>query len=193
MVLLYTRNKKKFMLVIWMVCGILGSYCAIRFQFWHLRIPTTLAEHEKEGAPIYPVGAVNYLAENTFSGNMMVPFHAGSYVSWKLYPDVKVSIDSRFEAAYAPELVAEHIRFYAAHDNWRKTLNRYATDAVLVPRYSPLDNLLDQSAVSEEKESIVEWRKVYMDDGFSLFLRTERAKRFPVVDNRGKPTTAGFP
>ena len=78
----------------WLALGVIGVSLAIRDRCWQLRIPTTLAE-EKEGWPvIYPSGVINYLSDQKFIGNVMVPFRVGAYVSWKLYPKVKVSMDS---------------------------------------------------------------------------------------------------
>src|SRR5262249_43423399 len=57
----------------------------------------------------YPVGPVDYLEQQGFQGNVLVPFETGAYVSWKTDGHAKVSIDSRFEAAYAPKLLEEHL------------------------------------------------------------------------------------
>ena len=37
------------------------------------------------------------------------------------------------------------------------------------------------------------WTHVYQDDGYSLYLRSDLAKRFPILDMRGKPIPAHFP
>jgi len=189
----FWTKRKGFLLVFWIIYGALGFCLAIRGQFWRLDIPTTVAEHEKRGVIIYPVGAADYLANEKFKGNVMVPFSAGSYVSWKLYPDVKVSIDSRFEAAYSVEWAVEQRDFYAAKDGWKETLYRYQTDAVLVPHYSPIDKLLDQPLTVPGDVNSVKWQRVYIDDGFSLFMRPEIADRFDVIDNTGKPIVGSFP
>ena len=120
-------------------------------------------------------------------------YPGGVSLSWKLYPAVKVSIDSRFEAAYPPELLTEHIKFYGAKDGWMEILNRYPTDVVLVPRYSPIDKLLDEQAGMPAETSTAKWRRVYKDDGFSVFARSEIADRFKVVDNTGKQIIGSFP
>ena len=118
----------------------------MRNQFWQLRIPTT-AEESKEGIPVYPAGAVSYLQDHKFSGNLMVPFDVGAYVSWKLYPEVKVSMDSRFEVVYPVPAVRENIRFYAAEEGWQQTLAKYQTDAILVPRWRQLEQVMGRNDV----------------------------------------------
>ena len=179
------RNRKSFLFMFWLALGVIGVSLAIRDRFWQLRIPTTLAE-EKEGVPIYPSGVINYLSDQKFTGNVMTPFYVGAYVSWKLYPKVKVSMDSRYEVAYPPEVVMENVEFYKAKDGWQKTLTRYSTDAILVPRSSPLDQLIEQSNQTTEGGKSITWRRVCVDDGFSLFMRSELADRFSVQDRTGE-------
>jgi hypothetical protein len=115
----------------------------------------------------------------------MVPFAVGGFVSWKLHPEVKVSIDSRYEAAYPPGAVEENLLFYSGGEGWRSILDRYPTDAVLVPARSPLDRLME--------EQNLPWDRVYRDDGYSIFARSEIAPRLPVVDRTGEPIRATFP
>jgi hypothetical protein len=186
-------KRKGLLSAYWMACGALGLLAATQQQFWHLKIPTAAAGQEQRAGLIYPVGGVDYLAGHGFKGNLMVPFSAGSYVSWKLYPDVKVSVDSRFEVAYPVDWAMEQVRFYQGKDGWKETLNRYPTDAVLVPRLSPIDNLLDQATTTATEPNAIEWRRVYMDDGYSIFVRSHVGDRFVFVDNTGKQIVGRFP
>ena len=74
--------------------GLLGLAVASSNRWWELKIPTS----DYREALVYPAGVAEYLAENQFAGNVIVPFNVGAYISWKLYPAVKVNIDSRYEA-----------------------------------------------------------------------------------------------
>ncbi len=67
-------------------------------------------------------------------GNLITPFVEGAYVSWELWPDVKVSLDSRFDVAYQDGLLEEQERFYRMEAGWQEFLWRYPTDAVLLRR-----------------------------------------------------------
>ena len=109
----------------------------------------------------FPVGAVRYLADQAFRGNVMTAFEHGSYVSWRLYPAVKVSIDSRYETAFPPALVDENLRFYRAEGDWRQTLAKYPTDLVLTLREAPVASELRR----------VDWQRVYLDKRFEIFSR----------------------
>jgi hypothetical protein len=107
------------------------------------------------------VGAVNYLAEQKFSGNVMMPFRLGAYVSWKLFPKVKVSLDSRYEEVYPEHVVEEIFRFYEGRPDWRSTLDAFPTDIVLVSRDSPVADKMPDSG----------WRRAYRDGQFELYAR----------------------
>ena len=156
-----------------------GSITA-QYRPWELHFPTTRAT----GPLLYPSGAVDYLDRVGFQGHVMTPFRAGSYVSWRLYPRVKVSFDGRYEAAYPPEALAENFAFFDAAPGWRDTLDRYQTDVVLVPTAAPLGDLLKEEAG---------WTCVYTDDGYSVLARPDIADHLPVESRVGEPITMRFP
>jgi hypothetical protein len=165
-------------------CACAGIVCcgtvAVQLRPWELHLPTTRAA----GPLLYPSGAVDYLERIGFQGNVMTPFRAGSYLSWRLHPRVKVSFDGRYEAAFPPEALAENFAFYDAGPGWRETLHRYDTDAVLVPTASRLCNLLADEAG---------WQCVYADDGYSVLARPDVAAALPVESRVGQPVTMAFP
>lgn len=166
----WERQNEK-MVAVALAVAIIAVGCSIKMKFWELRIPDqpTIA-----GLPVFPVGAVEFLRDEQFQGNLFVPFQTGAFVSWKLYPDVKVSIDSRYEVAYPEGAVEENWRFYRADENWRATLEKYETDAVLVPVNKPILNKLDQAIESEPDFG---WRCVYRDAGNALFAKAAVADR----------------
>ena len=183
------RKRFRFVIVFWITCGMLGFGFACHRQFWDLRIPT-MPHEAAEGVPVYPAGAVDYLFDHGFHGNLMVPFGPGAYISWRLYPAVRVSIDSRYEVAYPPGALEESVRFYQAEDGWRDTLARYLTDAILVPWWSPIGPLLtDESGHSGQAG----WQRIYTDDAYSLYVREERTQDYPKTDRSGEHIVGSFP
>jgi hypothetical protein len=186
------KPKPLFPITFFIIIGIFGIFYAVHNQFWKLRIPTTAEEHI-EGVPVYPAGAVRYLRDIKFSGNLMVPFDVGAYVSWNLYPNVKVSMDSRFEVAYHIKTVIENINFYGAQEGWQKTLTKYQTDAILIPRWRKVYQLMNKKYGSIHSRTSTTWTCVYLDDAYSIYMRSDLAKKFPITDMRGKPITADFP
>jgi hypothetical protein len=183
------KRYKKLVATLFLLIGLLGILTASSNKFWQLHIPTKLIKGQEKGKLVYPVGAVRYLQEFKFSGNMMTFFNDGAYISWHLFPKVKVGMDSRFEAAYTVEQVAENADFYEAKEGWQTTLDRYPTDAILVRHWQPIEKALDQHS----QENSLTWTKVYVDDTYSLYLRRDLAEKYPFLDNRGKTIVGTFP
>jgi hypothetical protein len=183
------RNRAGWLLVIWSSIGGLGVGYAIQNQFWKLQIPTD-PSRTMAGAPIYPVGTIEYLRLHKFKGNLMVPFDVGAFISWHLYPDVKVSNDSRYEVAYPEGIVEEIVALYQGRLGWQATLQKYPPDAILVPRGVPLEGLLmDRDA----DQSGTEWKNIYQDAGYALFVDPIRFSSLPALDRSGEIITGKFP
>jgi hypothetical protein len=146
---------------------------------WRLTVPGSTPD----GAPgPYPVGPVDYLAAQEVRANVLVPFGAGAFVSWKLYPQIKVSLDSRYEVAFEPELLTEHIDFFDAKEGWRQFLARYPTELVLASAGAPVVRALATQTA---------WTIVYRDDAFTLFARPGLA--LPTLDRREHRIVGTFP
>ena len=137
----------------------------------------------------YPAGAVAYLENTGFEGNLMTPFGVGAYVSWHLHPEVKVGMDSRYEVAYPPALAEEAMRIYAGEGTWENFLDRFPTDAVLVPADGPLDGSLVEAAQSADPR----WVEVYRDDAYAIFAGDHIASFLPRTDRRGQNIPGRFP
>jgi hypothetical protein len=138
------------------VLGALATASAVllyRAHPWLLRVPN---HPDFRGALYYPVGAIHYLSQSNFRGKLLTDFDHGSYVAWKLHPAVKVSLDSRYEVAYPAAVAEEIIRAYQQGTGLTDLLAKYAPDALLVPRSSPLGNA-------------VAWPAVYRDEAFVVY------------------------
>ncbi len=179
-----SRRAAPLILVVTFAVGAAGAYRAAQHHPTRLRVPIVTPE----GTPYLPGGAVDYLAQQGFSGNLMTDFNSGSYVSWKLHPAVMVGMDSRYEAAYSPDLVAEISDFYHGEPGWEDVLERYPPDAVLVPATSRLGSLLESA-----EHLPVRWVRTYRDDGYSLFVRESHASAFEVRDRVGESIEGSFP
>lgn len=166
-----------------LLCASGAAALAAAILLWNahpvrLLVPNDPAGGDPDGAPYYPVGAVAYLREQRFEGNLLTPFNQGSYVLWKLYPSVKVSLDSRYEAAYEPAMAEELIRLYQTGENLTGILERYRPDAILVPRHSGL------------AKAVIPFRQVYEDSSFRVYAGPGVSLTpFP----RGAPSQDRFP
>jgi len=167
----FAHRRRQFFAAAWIFLACICAFSAIRQKPWELAVPQ----------PVYPVGPVEYLAQHKFTGNLMVPFRLGAYVSWKLYPAVKVSVDSRYEVAYPNAVVKEIFDFYAAAPSWRSTLDGLSTDAVLLPAEAPVSSAM----------SSTNWQCVYKDRQFEIYTRPGLA--LPVEDWSAKSFEGVFP
>jgi len=129
----------------------------------------------------FPVGAVRYLNAMKFRGNVMTYFEHGAYVSWWLYPAVKVFVDSRYETAYTSAVVDESFRFYEAGADWRQTLERYPTDLALIPIQTAVAQLMPGTG----------WNLVYQDEAFRIYARP--GLQLPFRDESGGHFPTSFP
>jgi hypothetical protein len=170
------------------VVAILVIARLIRVKPWELQVPANPGDNRitSDSARIeeliYPVGAVAYLREAAFHGNLMVPFLHGAYITWHLYPRVRVSLDGRFEVAYPPGALQESRIFYFASPGWQEVLARHPTDAVLVPVSLPASKAMREAAT---------WTLVYQDDAYELYARP--GLDLPRRDSRGKRFVGSFP
>jgi hypothetical protein len=129
----------------------------------------------------FPVGAVRYLRQLNFRGNVMTHFEHGAYLSWWMYPAVKVFVDSRYETAFPAAVVDESFNFYEARAGWRQTLEKYPTDLVVIPMRMPVAQLMGDTG----------WGLVYRDESFRIYARP--GLQLPFRDESGGTFPASFP
>lgn len=150
---------------------------------WSLKLPVNLDPSKKiDNGLVYPAGAVNYLKQQRFQGNVMTHYNDGSYVMWELWPAVKIGLDSRNDVGYAYPVLAEISKFYWGKPGWQKTLQHYPSDLILINRSFPLAHCMTEQH---------DWHLVYDDDAFQLWARP--GLDMPYVDYRGQPLHADFP
>lgn len=157
-------------------------------QFWRPTLPPAA----KYSEACFPSGAVEYLEEHNFRGNLLTPFAQGAYVSWTMYPNVRVSLDGRYEVAYEEQVMLDHDALFNGKADWEMLLEKYPCDAVLVDQNSGLRPLLEvfrpENAASIPTE--FRWKFVYEDDAFVVLTR-EAVDTLPHVDHRTEPLIDG--
>lgn len=175
------RRRRGGILVLASAAAACATCAVVASRPWELQVPCRPGQ--APGWPfLYPVGAVNYLREVGFRGNAMVHYRAGGYVSWRLHPAVKVSMDGRYEVAYRPGLMEENVAFYRAEPGWERILRRYPTDVVLVPRDSALAGVMPVAG---------SFARVYRDDGYDLYAR--HGLDLPRIDRSGTELRDRYP
>ena len=176
----FWRGWPRFQSVFWSALAVIMVSKAIPMSPWELRVPGFPPESRSE-EPVYPVGAVRYLESIQFHGNVMVHFNSGSFLLWKLFPAIRVSIDGRYEVAYPPWLAEENQQLYEARNGWQAVLEAYPTDLVLVATRFPLARAL---------ASLRGWTEVYADNCFLIYAREPSA--LPRVRS-SEPINGKFP
>ena len=126
---------------------------------------------EKPGSPkeifvfFYPVGAVNFILEHGLTGKILTVFQWGEYLIWELYPRCLVAYDGRYETVYPPEVDRRYIEFYYARPQWRRFLEDYPPDLIL------LDQRMETVKFIQKEP---QWRQVYADSGCALFVADQK-------------------
>ena len=119
----------------------------------------------------YPTAAVKALEEARAQGNLAVPLDWGEYVLWFLTPQVKVSLDGRFATVFPEQVVEDNFTFFRGATGWRRLIDDYPTEAVLLPA---------NSACPIQREP--GWLRVYSDPVAEIYVRADRAPIFRTGD-----------
>ncbi len=146
--------------------GLVSASFVFAYPIWLPTFPTDLNPLTMN----YPVGVVQHMEKHQINGNVMAPFHCGAYLTWKLYPQVKVSLDGRYEVAYQPGVYEDHLTFYEATPGWPAILDKYDHDYIVLPVNAPVAKFLitDEAAVSS---TICDWTTIYQDESYILLKR----------------------
>jgi hypothetical protein len=91
---------------------------------------------------VYPTDALAFLRQHGFRGNLVLPFHWGTYTIHRLGDRVRVFIDGRFEAVYPHHVLDDYFAFIHGRDGWARVLDAYPTDLVLLQRAHGIHPLL---------------------------------------------------
>jgi hypothetical protein len=101
---------------------------------------------------------------------------------WRLWPNVKISMDSRYEAAYAPGVHERIHAMYAGEEGWQLALRDYSPDLILVPATAPLSKILAGEP---------ECARIYADDAWEIYAPF--GSTLPIQDRRGQSISGTFP
>jgi hypothetical protein len=123
----------------------------------------------------YPVAAMHLLHAARTPLNLAVPLDWGEYVLWFGAPQVKVSLDGRFATLFPEQVVEDNFNLFTSAPGWRRLLDQYPTEAVLLPASWP-------SPIRREPG----WQRIYGDEVAEIYVRSDRALTVPV-----EPATTG--
>jgi len=104
----------------------------------------------------FPIGAVEWLRAQGIPGKLLVDFNTGSYALWRLYPNMRISTDGRYEECYPDQTVRDNaLAFHPELETGRAALERIDPTHILLPSSHGIRN--PESAFGEG------WTIVYRD------------------------------
>jgi hypothetical protein len=137
-------------------CGALVCGGCIVLGALHLLVlvfsPSTYRMNYKD----FPIGAVEWLRAQQTKGQLLVDFNVGSYALWRLYPNMKISTDGRYEECYPETTVRDNaLAFRPDLEVGRAALERIDPTHILLPTTHRIQN--PEAAFGDG------WRVVYRD------------------------------
>lgn len=171
-------------------CQAICVGCLAFSMYNHFWCPT-LPPEPKHSVGSYPTGAVKYLKQQHFVGNLLTPFNQGAYISWEMYPEVRVSLDGRYEVAYQDYVMTDHHQLFSGAKDWEKILDKYPSDAVLVNQDADLRRKLEifRDTSNPNIPTNKRWRFVYEDSAF-VILAAEHCP-LPYLSRMDQPLDDG--
>lgn len=90
----------------------------------------------------YPEEHMKWLKENNIKANILNSFNWGKYLTYNLYPNIKVCIDGRFDTAYPETFIIEYFNFFQGNDTSLVFLDKYNHDLILMEANSEITHSL---------------------------------------------------
>lgn len=113
----------------------------------------------------YPAGACDFVLKNSISGNIFNDLAIGGYLIWRLYPQKKIFIDGRLEV-HSKDSYASYLRFLQDYDFWKRTMDDYEVNCVILGHVVPGTQVLIQRLSQDNR-----WKIAYFDPTGIVFLR----------------------
>jgi hypothetical protein len=111
----------------------------------------------------FPAAAVDYLQDSGLHDPVLSTDSWGGYLIFRLYPRTRVVVDDRHDF-YGEPFFKSYLRMMRVEPEWDDFLHAYDVRCVLLPKGSPLVNLLRLTTA---------WKVVYSDNVAVLLLREE--------------------
>jgi len=127
----------------------------------------------------YPSAAIEVLRGDP-SARVFTFDQWGDYLIWRLYPQMKVFIDGRFDF-YGSDFENKYIDVQNAKYNWEEILRSFDVNTVLMPPSTGLASTLKESR---------RWRVVY-DDGVAVVFRLNGSKGGEAISATGNGGRTG--
>jgi hypothetical protein len=146
------RPSRAMVVVNWALVGVL----ALAGALWVADVAFKNLDVE---AQQYPLDALAYMDESGLAKRRMYnTYNWGGYLLWRGY---EVYIDGRADV-YLDEFMDEYVLAYQLRGDWRRPLDRFDVEYILIESGASFEALLEASD---------EWTRVYRDDQAVIFVR----------------------
>jgi hypothetical protein len=115
---------------------------------------------------LVPFEAAAFLRANKLQGNVYAPLWWGSYLTWELYPDVRVAMDGRNVTLFPSAMVRENLVYVRPEATNPDVPLHYPTDYLLLPV---------EAVVVERLRNDPRWQVLYEDREAILLVRADEA------------------
>jgi hypothetical protein len=129
--------------------------------FTVLRVRHVVSRQAEVEAKNFPATAAAFLEQRHPPGPMMNHYNWGGYFIWKLYPQYRVFMDGRADV-YGDTLMTDFGDCYHLTGNWRKSLQAWSIQTVVLPPDAPLITAL---------RSGPDWEQIYSDSEAVILTR----------------------
>jgi len=143
---------------LWSVVAVI-LICAIAANGGKLRSQQLMYAHFDDRR--FPEAAVNFMERGGAHEPVLSPDSWGGYLIYRFYPKTQIVLDDRHDL-YGEDILKSYLKMMAAEPGWGEFLRAYKVKLVLIPKASPLANIL---------ASTPEWKLEYADDVAVLFER----------------------
>ena len=106
----------------------------------------------------FPRAAVDFINDRNLTQPIYNEYHWGGYLIWQLYPRYRVFMDGRADV-YGDELINDFFRMHDGAKDWRKLLDHYSIQSVLVSPNTAIASLLREDKgwtnVFEDRQTVI--------------------------------------
>ncbi len=110
-----------------------------------------------------PVNAVAFIKENKLPGPLFAEPDWGGYAIFKLYPDYKVGVDTRFDTVYDKNYLVRVIQSFSGAPGWETVFQETKTNLILMDAIA--------TPLKEEVYASDNYKLIYYDGQSVLFMR----------------------
>jgi hypothetical protein len=128
----------------------------------------TVFDYKFEGSR-YPIEAVEFVSQNSLSGNMYNSYVFGGYLIYRFFPDprYRVFVDGRAIVG-GEDYFVESLKVSLLTPEWQDILEKYKVNWMIVETNSPLTLFLSTHD---------DWKLVYSDNIATIFVKDVKENR----------------